>query len=243
RDPATNYRLAELLLKRAMSTAESRYWEEPWDVASCHVNLGVLYCQQGKYRESEFHFRKARSVAEAVGGPSHRGLASIYDYLGQTLRAQSKYEEAETAYKQSLAIKIVLYGENSRQAAAGWMNLAMLYNDWCKPLQEEHAISVAYRTMDHSAFITSRLTPGPRPVPTFMPAQTTVAGELPNMVSYAWSVISKGPPEARLAARPGRERFAASLALRRPVNKRLEAVRPGVGTFQLLRSAASQQQR
>jgi tetratricopeptide (TPR) repeat protein len=231
RDPATNHRPAQLLLKKALAIAVSRYPEEPWDVAACHVNLGVLYYQQGKHLDAECHFRKARSVAQAVGGPSHMGLASIHDCLGLALRSQSKYEEAQAAYKQALAIKILRCGQNSRQVASGWMNLAMLYNDWGKPLEKEHAFRVAYRIMDHTAFIASRLTPGPRPVPTFMPAKTTLASELPNMVSYAWSVIAKAPPEVQVAARPGREASGGRLALRRPIHTRLEASGPAQRPF------------
>src|SRR5262249_30265040 len=68
RDPATNSRLAELLLLKSLSVAQSRHNQDPWDLVGCHANLGMLYYQKADYRKSESHWLRAAQLAQGLAG-------------------------------------------------------------------------------------------------------------------------------------------------------------------------------
>src|SRR5215471_6280995 len=85
RDPATSYRLTELLLLRALAATQSRHYQDPWDVVGCHASLAMMYYQNADYLRSESHWRRAVQLADRRDD-NGRQLASLYDCLGQTLR-------------------------------------------------------------------------------------------------------------------------------------------------------------
>jgi len=232
RDPASSYHLAELYLQKALEIALHRYPHYPWDVVQCQVNLASLYYQEGRYLDAERLFREAIRFARRENG-AEGGLAGIHDYLGQTLRAMSRYAPAEQSYKQALALRLNLYGPNSSRVAGSYMNLAMLYNDWKRPELEKSAMNAAYSVMDHGAFINTMLTPGPYPIPTYMPGKTTLSGELPHMVAFADGIIYKGRPEAKLAVSPSPARRGLSVAAvsKHEPSRQLGSVYPGGRTY------------
>lgn len=123
----SQYREAEILLKRAVMIREQVLGPEHLDTAKSLSTLASLYLSQGRDEQARSLIERAVEIYEQSLGYEHPTLADSLMILAALHRRQGDYERAESLLKRALAIAEQAYGPNDPYAANSIADLADLY--------------------------------------------------------------------------------------------------------------------
>jgi tetratricopeptide (TPR) repeat protein len=189
--PHADYKAAEPVLIEAVNIVNGSNPQDihtATDIVDALASLGALHYQMLSYVDAEQNFEQALSRQLALTGPEYHKAITLYECLAMVYRAENKWDDADRVYQIVRQTRSKLYGENSPEAAAGYMNLVALYGDegertaeWPNGQNElprvvrsdryKSAEDAARRIMGERGFINGRefvnlsSDGGPRPIP------------------------------------------------------------------------------
>jgi len=132
----SEYRAAEVELKRAYHTCQEQLGEENPCTLRCMRNLAALYCEQGRYEEAEPLFVKTLDTSSRALGEEHPNTLTCMTDLAHLYSKQGRYKKAKALRlkAQPLLIKALeglqrVLGEGHPGTLAFRNRLAEVYRD------------------------------------------------------------------------------------------------------------------
>lgn len=127
---ATEYEIAEILLRQALTLATTIYGHEAAEVAKAKNDLGTVLYFKSDFDEAEKILREALEVKQKILGSNDFSFAQTLNDLGAVLYSTGKYIEAEQAYRGALNIYMNNPSPPLREAADTSSNLGtVLFNE------------------------------------------------------------------------------------------------------------------
>jgi len=91
-----------------------------------YINIGLVYCQAGRYADAIWVYRRAKLLSESILGDERdkQNTAEILHNMGVAHEQLGEYENARSAYKRCLEVREKLFGEKSLEIIPTLNNLA-----------------------------------------------------------------------------------------------------------------------
>jgi tetratricopeptide (TPR) repeat protein len=121
------YKLAGLLLQRALSIRQQVLNADHPDTARTLNDLGVLYLTQSKFQQAEPLLQQALAIRQTKLGIEHSDTATSLNNRAQLYYEQGHYPSAERMYQEALEIRRRVLRRGHPDIAQSLNNLAELY--------------------------------------------------------------------------------------------------------------------
>jgi len=144
------YRLAELLLQRALTIRQRALDADHPDTALTLNDLGVLYLTQSKYQQAEPLLQQALAIRQTKLGIEHADTATSLHNRAQLYYEQGYYSSAEQMYLEALEIRRSVLQPEHPDIAQSLNNLAELYTVLGKFSQAESLYEEALNSQKNS---------------------------------------------------------------------------------------------
>ena len=145
-----HFEQSEVLLRQALTLAESEFGPDAPQCATPLINLAALLIITNRLVEAELLARRALAITERSFGADDPMVAFSLNTLAELLTDTNRFAEAEPLYRRALAIAEKKFDTNHHHRATGLNNLAKLLQDTDRAAEAEPLLRQALTILEKS---------------------------------------------------------------------------------------------